>query len=112
MLKDCLIRTRNLLEQGWTQFVFARDAEGDALRAMDDNAVAWCVDGALRKACGYGNNYVSTRKMLNELLFDKFPDIPHRITFWNDLHTTKKEDVLKLFDRAIATCGQHGYQTD
>ena len=42
-----LLRSQNLIEQGWTQGADARDADGEPVRPWSSEAVAWSLLGAL-----------------------------------------------------------------
>lgn len=45
-----LIRARGFLERGWCQGAAARNAEGESVSALSEDAVAWCAVGAMEVA--------------------------------------------------------------
>ena len=97
--KEIFVNARGLIEKGWTQKAYARDANGDVVFPKDPNACEWCAMGALDAA-----NPEGFRRFL-ELwnLLDNFIDQPLSFTF-NDVVNTTQKDVLDLYDRAIEGC--------
>lgn len=50
---DNLRAVRKLLNEpeSWTKTSLARDAQGRGTYTRDDNAVAWCLEGAIYRTC-------------------------------------------------------------
>ena len=107
---EALIKARTLLVQhGWTQNGWARDADGETRPWEDPRAECYCAAGALRRAI-YGTDCAVplTDPVLEQaesalrcqivrlgygaILIEEFNDQPHRTA----------EDVLAVFDAAIA----------
>lgn len=97
-----LTAARALLQRGWTQHVLARTSDGTGVNGRNPFAVQWCLLGALGRA----------QHDLN------LPDVPcyeveHQLCqlvsgrhaplyLWNNAPERTQEDVLALFDRALA----------
>lgn len=45
-----LDKAANLIEQGWTQGAYARDANGIGVHPRSEDAVCWCLTGAIQNA--------------------------------------------------------------
>lgn len=89
---------RALIEKGWTQRTYARDANGNVVEETDGGAVAFCAAGACWA--------VSSREARDALrrqvgLETNTPDWPS-ISAFNDAPDRTQQDVLALFDRTIA----------
>lgn len=84
------------IEQGWCQRALARDASGDWVHARGPEAVQWCALGALQAVT---NSLLQEEIPAWKLLTSLTPG--HSISLYNNTHS--KEEVLSLFDKAIAT---------
>lgn len=97
---DILKATREKISdpRHWTQGFFALDRKGFPTPALSEDAVSWCLEGALLNACT--ENYSKAWNVIVEIA----GDIPTR---FNDSHT--HADVIALLDKAIAECerGSH-----
>ena len=95
-VREQLIAARAKVDAGWTQGVFARDANGsDLLIAQNfEGAVCFCASGAL-KAIG-ADTFGPAYKALSAAVGHYF------ISNWNDEPKRTKEEVLAGFDKAIA----------
>lgn len=84
--------------QHWCKFVCARDGSGNSVGIVNNNAVSWCIVGALIKIT-FDSDVTPLHKM-NAYCHKK-----HNIGLgeFNDLHT--HEEVLALFDEFIASFG-------
>ncbi len=87
----------------WTQGELARDADGEQVPPLDDNATCWCSIGAMRKVCGPKANFYDGAF---RRLYFKVPS-KGAVSEFNDTHT--HAEVLALFDAAIA--GLEGVQS-
>jgi len=98
-LKDHLVKARSYIEKGWTQGEYARDKEGDSVTSWDPTAVCWCARGAFRAVDG---NYPSSSASDHSVFL--LAEIGHfdSPTLWNDYSKRTQQDVLALFDKAIA----------
>jgi hypothetical protein len=79
----------------WSQGAMARNADGRPVWAAANDAVCFCAEGAIQRAgAGMFNRAFNVVVDLVET-----GDPLHR---FNDASTTSHEDILALFDRAIA----------
>ena len=76
----------------WTQGWFAKNARGENVNSFSENAVCFCVLGALDRT---HNSTPAVKDILNRHL-----PLEHNISSFNDTHT--HPEVLALFDAAIA----------
>ena len=95
--KEVLVKAKALVEKGWTQEVSARDDYGYHVEPTDSNACYWCATGALQAV------------LPRNVLFSDYCDLltreaPCDIILFNDDADTTKEDILKVYDEAIARC--------
>lgn len=99
-----LVRTRNVLKQGWTQGVYARDANGDVVSPIDSKASQWCLSGALRKAAGIS---LVAKNPIQESFRKAYIAIMERchnsdIVSFNDANGRTQEDILEFMDLVIS----------
>ena len=95
--KDVLVKARSLVEKGWTQGVAARNDYGYHVEPTDSDACYWCATGAIQAV------------LPKDVLFSDYCDLlaseaPYDIVLFNDDADTTKEDILKVYDKAIARC--------
>ena len=88
----------------WTQGTWARDKDGDAVSARDENAVCWCLRGAIEKHITF-EPYVTEEDCYFAfdlaLGFDhaKTPsDDEYHFVYWNDRPQRKVQEVIALCD--------------
>ena len=105
---ELLTNARTLLSNidNWTQVAGARDIEGCAIHPNSDYAVKWCAIGALLKfytgePLDNGYNIAA-----NFLAMEAKKECNMSITSFNDSMT--HQDVLDMYDRAIANLEHHG----
>jgi len=72
----------------WTQGYFARAQSGSLCDAKSDEAVCWCLGGALQKCYGH----LSERFEVYRKISDKIGIIP----IWNDDPTRTFDEVKSL----------------
>ena len=91
---------RALLEnpKSWGKMSYAVDGQGNDVDATDPGAVCFCMLGALQRAAG---NTDWTHSPATLFLGHYVPDTGFISTFNDDPDTTH-EDVLAVFDKAIA----------
>lgn len=102
--KEILIEAANLLEsKGWTQQASARDSNGDDVSYYDEEAVCYCILGALDKV----NNQPVARAGLdsegNKAYTHLKATIGGMIAQWNDQEGQTKENVIKTIREAAET---------
>jgi hypothetical protein len=95
---EVLEQARKLLvEVGWTQHAFARNSRGHILESNDPTAVCYCALGAVFYISPSGSPLAGAAyKRLNAVIDGR------DIVRWNDSPERKKEDVLEVYDKAIA----------
>lgn len=115
MYVDILREAKLLLrdEAKWTRFVCARDARGDQIRVLSDNACCWCINGALYKAAhnicaplGVGDReliayWYKCIDVLDRFLRLKWDSTYRNLAQFNDHKSTEHEHVHEFLDAAI-----------
>lgn len=91
-----LREARALVERGWTQEAYARNASGDDLEDVDGEfddtePVCWCMAGAMMKA---GLEDEADKFVLDAIGERYIPE-------WNDAPERTQAEVLAAFDKAI-----------
>ena len=90
-----LREARALLAKGWTQDAFARDINGECIYSgAEENIVSYCIMGALQHIEAKDPAYETLRKCL--------PFGNRGLLWWNDTIGRTQDEVLGLFDKAIA----------
>ncbi len=103
-IKEDLIKAREKIEKGWCQGVNARDAQGEPTLAEYSGAVQFCVMGALIAVCGH---YCPVHlSLFCRTLQGR--DHPWTVNAYNDHPSRTQEEVLALFDKAIALAEKEG----
>lgn len=87
-----LREARALIEHGWTQSVYARDAYLRHVAIDSPKAVCFCLAGALRR--------VGLQPSVNYKSY--FKGEPGVLTTWNDAPERTKDEVLACLDNSIA----------
>ncbi len=96
-VKDVLIAARAKIEQGWTQGASARDALSNAVAFDDQNATCWCMVGAL-----FAAEPIDDMLRVDARLSLRIHPARVGISRFNDTPGRTKEEVLAVFDKAIA----------
>lgn len=95
-----LERAAALIERGWCQGYYANDRRGERVGWLNEKAVAFCMEGAVMRACGdqFDEAYPFLIRVLPR------PPVGKRgnpIAYWNDRPRRKKlEVVAKLREAA------------
>lgn len=79
----------------WTQGEYARDADGNEVRAWSEDATCFCAYGAIQRVTEHEDSEADF--FLMKTCIDKFQ---LEVITLNDTHT--HAEVLALFDAAIA----------
>lgn len=102
---DILSRARTLILDGWCQGADARDAQGRDVLPWSLEARSWSVLGALVGGDGVGRAQVGMMPILELgeaiVALGEAGDT-HSLQAWNDRPDRTKEEVVALFDRALA----------
>lgn len=99
-VKKALVKARNLIKKGWTKKEYSRNKYGHAVKVDNQNACKYCVLGAFYKAANCTPE--DTNEVYNHMVshFQNSTGIVDIIGY-NDDKSTKKEDVIKLFNKTI-----------
>ena len=96
----------------WVKDSFARDAKGFPVNSQNPMATCFCMTGALMRvgvevggedfpyASVYGDAYQKLFGIANNLSSKRFDGLAR----FNDHHLTTHQDVMRVFDQAIAEC--------
>lgn len=85
----------------WHKGSYACNSDGEARLSSEDDAVRFCVLGAMDKAAGIDDNEDSMpRSKAVNLLIDYIGD--NHVASFNDSPSTTHADVMAMFDNAIA----------
>lgn len=104
-VKLILIEARQKVSEGWTQRAYARMSnevdDGGKVSADSRLATCWCSVGAVGAVTPEAMSSMPALNKLKEVM--GWPSTADIIQ-WNDEPTRIKEEVLALFDMAIAAC--------
>lgn len=103
---EILFDARELLRKGWCQRAYAR-AGLTACRPYDPNATSWCLLGAVLASVGEEPGLTqglsgATVRLARALYPHTSGEECNMLRAWNDKSETMYNDVITLFDRAIA----------
>ena len=99
--QQVLKNARDVIESGWCRGAYAKNKYGDSCDPLAGTAVEFCAAGALQRV----GDPVDTDTYLaayDALAVAARAQGPYPITQFNDKIARNKEDILKLFDDAIA----------
>lgn len=85
-----------IIEKGWAQGYYAKDAEGRLVDTMDPEACSFCIAGAISRVQRRSSHRTRTA------VFDAVRAVtPNEdIAAYNDAWGRTKEEVIDLFDQA------------
>ena len=97
---ETLTKARQLLlDKEWTQGCFGREASGKACMTIDPKCSAYSMEGALRAA----TLVYPVRWACEDVLAECIPiKSSVHLYGWNDAEDRTKEQVIAVYDRAIA----------
>ncbi len=95
------MKAYELLEStGWCQGTYARDANGEAVHAMDEEACSYCILGAIWKTYGYGDASDLVRRILSKGKGKRRGHSIRSIAEWQDAQERTKEEVIAALKAA------------
>lgn len=96
-LVETLEKARDLIAQEgkWTQGWFARAANGDAVIAECDDAVCFCMAGAIKRVTDKNSMYIRALTTVQDA-------VGMNVGSFNDDPTRTQAEVVEAFDKAIA----------
>ena len=100
--QQVLKNARDVIESGWCRGAYAKNKYGDSCDPQAGAAVEFCMDGALQRvfdAAEYEAHHKAVILVVDTLRSRFGSGV---ITQFNDKIAKNKDDVLKLFDNAIA----------
>lgn len=99
-----LMVARGLLEKGWTQRDFARDASGCSCGIASDGAARFCMIGAINRAWydRTGNTVPHNEGVvISGYFYRAEPSLLGSIAYWNDRPGRTLSEVLAVMDKLI-----------
>lgn len=95
-----LQKARALVARGWTRHVLAKNARGKLVDSSSRTAVCFCAMGAFYRAGGLH----SEERRKAQAVFTTANDLNATgISAWNDKRWRTQAQVVRAFDKAIAT---------
>lgn len=97
---DKLDEARRLIELGWLQHIYAKDADGRCVDPDDERAASFCVIGALSRV--HGKKYHLFREFagVDHLMRVTRCGIPEGLSVWNDRAERTQAEVVEAFRKA------------
>lgn len=92
---ECLVKAKEKLKKGWCQRTYAVNKYGVSTAAESKDAAKFCALGSIYASTKSGLLAAKCRICLSRQI-EKY-----NIAQFNDKPTTKKEDVIKVFNKAI-----------
>lgn len=82
----------------WTQGELAKDSRGNFAEPLSNEAVCWCLLGAIEKC--YGRRTKLSKKVLEKIDYHLFQSLVGEgpVAVWNDDPYRKFRDIKKLVD--------------
>jgi hypothetical protein len=103
-VRAILVRAKELVTSGWTQFWYACDEDGSSCDSFSNEARCWCSHGALTRSRVDLDCALTSRSEASEI-FRVANDIEN-ITIWNDAPERTQSEVIAAFEKAIAYVDQ------
>lgn len=112
-IRDVLLAAADLIEPegAWTQGVSARDRNGSPVGIKSDNAICWCLLGALHKVCEYTGRNLHGEKSQGKV-WDVLYSVAEKesansgdsrnISQWNDDPSRNQSEVVNLLRKVAA----------
>ena len=102
-LIELLTDVRRLIAQGWCQYAQARRADGTACSPSDEQAVQWCLDGAVCRVVADPVRRADVLERLTEQACGRRPfgQRSAQVWPWNDQSSCSQEAALLLIDHTI-----------
>lgn len=98
-----LTKARAVIERGWCQGCFARDAQGQPIESTDPLAETFCIRGAMRAVAP--NDYdvrARAHRHLEDVIIALTDGDCDSIASYNDDPDRTHAEILAVFDAAIA----------
>lgn len=101
-VKDLLIRARELIEKGWCQGAYAKDADGESVGATAQGATAFCIRGAILAVGPLDYAVRAPAYNLLENIVDQITQSPcDSLAGYNDAPGRTHAEILAVFDAAL-----------
>ncbi len=101
-LRPVYEQARGFLAQGWTQNASARDSIGHSTEPDDQDAVCWCIGGAIDRALMDVDQFWPIRTAAFDGIAKLLPSSQYGVSGWNDATGRTQAEVLAVLDQAIA----------
>lgn len=98
---ETLEKAALVLEQnGWCQYAFARHENGNPIGPLEENAVCFCVLGAIKRVVGGENCMPIPLEFYSAL--EHAIDLKKQVavSLWNDRYAITKENVIAMLHKA------------
>ena len=95
-MREVFEKAKALIEKGWTQFHCAVNANGEPCPVESPDAVCFCSGGAVFAVLGPSDPSWQYLRTLEEIMGEP-------VALWNDKKGRKKEEVIEVFEKAIAS---------
>lgn len=104
---DALHSLKALLAEphSWTKMALARNAARISVPPTSNDAICWCLTGAMMKVSSGGETQLSLSRLISSGISNIVAPYAYRgIEPWNDTFARGHSDVVKLIDDTIANC--------
>ena len=104
---DYLKAARAFIVRGWVQGPLAVDSTGLAVPPHSSNAVAWDMMGSIYAAGKEAGPHPQQHREAMEAIRMQIPPMPTmQLSTFNDASGRTKEEILDVFDKAIAMASE------
>lgn len=95
-IPEIILEAIGYIKQGWIKECLAYNEKNKSCSPTSNNAVCFCLEGAIIRACGgYNANFMKITSLIIEKLKGLYPH------WWNDKPERTKEDVINLLQGLI-----------
>lgn len=102
--KERLQAARALVEKGWCQYSYAKNAENVQVKIESPEACQFCMRGALLKAVIGESGIIAELDNFQTVVSKVCAVLNTDVVSFNDTEGRIQEEVLEAFDEAIALC--------
>lgn len=97
-----LTKARAVIERGWCQGSFARDAQGQPIESTDPLAETFCIRGATRAVAPIDDDErVRAHRHLEDVIIALTDGGYDSLARYNDVPGRTQAEILAVFDAAI-----------
>jgi len=97
-----LREARRLIKKGWTRRAFARDKWRHSVASDSPRAACFCAEGAINRAVALAADPCTVKDQAIIQLKKHIPPYqPQNVVSWNDHPQRTKQEVVRVFTKAI-----------